>query len=397
VRLVVISHKPVWPSAASESGYATTGGFPLQMRTLAELFDATTLCLPVEAAPSRASGVAIEGGRLQVLPLHPLRGSGLGRRARLPLWVATNLPRLLRAVRHADAVHAPIPGDVGTVGIMLAEALRRPLFVRHCGNWAVPRTRAERLWRWYMERVAGGQRVMVATGEDDRPPSAGNHAITWIFSTTLTKQELIAHKRMRTRPAAGPAKLVTVGRQVHTKGTTTAIEAVRILSDRGVSATLDVVGDGPDLLMFRELASRLGVGEKIRFHGQVAHNEVLDILGAADVFVFPTRSEGFSKAVLEALACGLPVITSSISSLPRLVGHGGVVLDEPSPGAVASAVEHVLGDAAVYERMSQQAVAAAAGRSLERWRDTLADLLTEHWGPLREDCRRSGGKDRCSA
>jgi glycosyltransferase involved in cell wall biosynthesis len=398
VRLVVIAHKRVWPSSEAESGYATTGGFPLQMRALAELFDATTLCLSVEAVPSDMSGVAIDGERLRVVPLRPLRGSGLARRARLPLWVATNLPRLVRAVRQADAVHVLSPGDVGMVGIVLAEALRRPLYVRHCGNWAVPRTRAERLWRWYMARAAGGRRVMVATGEGDRPPSARNDAMTWIFSTTLTEQELIARRRVRTRPPTRRAALVTVGRQVHLKGTATAIEAVHILAGRDVDTTLDVVGDGPGLHGFRELASRLGVADRVRFHGQVGHEDVLGVLGASDVFVFPTRaSEGFPKAVLEALASGLPVVTSSISSLPDLVGRAGVLLDDPSAAAVAAAVEHVLSNAVGYERMSQHAVAAAAGRSLERWRDTLGGLLTERWGPLREVCGTSGAERRWSA
>ncbi|MGH9013066.1 MAG: glycosyltransferase [Acidimicrobiia bacterium] len=278
----------------------------------------------------------------------------------------------------------PIPGDVGTIGILVAEALRRPLFVRHCGNWAVPRTPAERLWRWYMERAIGGRRVMVATGEGDRPPSTTNDAMTWIFSTTLTERELAERRRVRVRPAM-PAALVTVGRQVHLKGTATAIEAVRILGDRGVDATLDVVGDGPDLYSFRELASRLGVAEQVRFHGQVGHDDVMAILDAADVFVFPTAaSEGFPKAVLEALASGLPVVTSSVSSLPNLVGRAGVVLEDPSADAVAASIERVVSDTEVYQRLSEDAVAAAADRSLERWRDTLGGLLTERWGQLRD-------------
>jgi glycosyltransferase involved in cell wall biosynthesis len=103
------------------------------------------------------------------------------------------------------------------------------------------------------------------------------------------------------------------------------------------------------------------------------------------VFCFPTASsEGFPKVVLEALACGLPVVTTRVSALPELIGTGcGVLLDEVTPAAVAEGVRLCLSDGERYRAMSGAAVRTAREYSLERWRDSIGELLRAAWGPLR--------------
>src|SRR3954469_4981848 len=212
MKLVVISHKPCWHSAESPSGYATDGGFAFQMDALSSLFDETTVCVPIVGDSARTGETPLAGRRMHVMPLVPPAGNGLSRKLLLPWWAARNLPRLARAVRTADAVHTPIPGDIGTVGILLAHLCRRRLFVRHCGNWSAPRSTAEKTWRAYMERFAGRQNVMMATGGGDTAPSTTNAEITWIFSSTLSEAELARLAKPRTVEPASP-RLIIAARQ----------------------------------------------------------------------------------------------------------------------------------------------------------------------------------------
>jgi glycosyltransferase involved in cell wall biosynthesis len=381
MRLVVISHKPCWRSDASPTGFATDGGFSMQMEALASLFDRTSVCVPVTEAPATDGEIALRGPRLEVVALPTPRGVRMWRKLLFPLWVARSVPTLVRQIRAADAVHAPIPGDVGTIGIVLAHLFRRPLFVRHCGNWAQPRTRAEHLWRRYMERVAGGRHVMLATGGADEPPSRRNPAIRWIFSTSMTAQQLDRVAKRRTLPPSGGARLVIVGRQVEAKGTGRVIEALRLLEPTTPDVTLEVVGDGPDLPRFKALALALGLADRVMFTGQVHHDGVLAALDRADLFVFPTTSsEGFPKAVVEAMASGLPVLATPVSVLPKLLASGGgILLGDASPESVAAAIRSATSSSARYELLSAHAIETAADFSLERWVRDIGGHLAEAW------------------
>lgn len=384
MRLAVFSHKQCWRSTSSSSGYATDGGFPMQMGAISELFASTTLVVPRVEQRNASGEVALTGRNLRVAPLAPVPGRGLARRLMFPFWLLRNMPRMSREVLRADAIHAPIPGDVGTVGMVLATLLRKPLFVRHCGNWDRPVTRAEHFWRWFMERFGGGRNVMLATGGADRPPSARQPAIRWIFSTSLTEAEL--ERRGRERELSPAPSMIIVCRQEQPKGTGVVIEALRRLADAVDGITLVVVGDGADLEAFERLAAELGVADRVTFTGKLDHDGVMARLEAADIFCYPTgASEGFPKVVLEALASGLPVVTTPVSVLPTLLRDGGgIVVERPDPELIADAVLDCLGDAARYRALSSSARRVARAFSLERWRDEIGDSLSAAWSGGRQ-------------
>jgi glycosyltransferase involved in cell wall biosynthesis len=381
-KLAVFSYKNCWLSDTSPTGYATDGGFPFQMSHLSQLFDATTLVIPCVPGAHQVGEVPLTGHRLTVRPLTALSGSGILRKLRFLGWALRNSPALLSEVWRADAVHAPVPGDIGTIGMLLAILFRKPLFVRHCGNWLAPVTTAEHFWKWLMERFAGGQNVMLATGGTARPPSKSNPNIRWIFATSLSDQEIESCRIKRDLPSKGRVRLVIACRQDREKGTGVVIESLPLILKSFPNATLSVLGDGDALAEFRSRASELGLTQRIEFHGKVDHQRVLEVLHQSDLFCYPTAaSEGFPKAVLEALACGLPVITSRVSVLPNLISTGcGILLDEVTPTTVAHAVVQALANAETYCTMSNLAMKTASEYSLERWRDTIADLLHAAWG-----------------
>jgi glycosyltransferase involved in cell wall biosynthesis len=131
----------------------------------------------------------------------------------------------------------------------------------------------------------------------------------------------------------------------------------------------------------KRMADAMGVAHRIRFHGNVRQTEVVALLRRAGLFCLPSKSEGFPKAVLEAMAAGLPVVTTPVSVLPMLVGRGaGILLNSVSGDSVAAAVESCLSNPAAYETMSEAAIATARTYSLESWRDTIGGYLRQAWG-----------------
>lgn len=382
MKLVIVSHKPCWRCEASPTGFATDGGFPYQTRAVSELFDATVLTVPVQRTGSQDGEIHLAGRNLSVVPLLAPPGRGIWRKLAMIPWFFFSLRTLLREIRRADAVCALIPGDIGAFGMILALALRKPLFTRYCGNWLVQRTLTERFLQWCMEQSAGGRNVMLATGGAGELPSRRNPNIRWIFASTMQRKELEACGSIRDFDA-GSLRLIIACRQEPGKGTDLVIRSLPLILRKYAGTTLEVVGDGSALPGWKRLAQELGMQERVVFHGKVDHAGVIRLMRGSSLFCYPTGSEGFPKVVVEALACGLPVITTRVSVLPHLIARGcGLLLEEASPEAIAKAVEACVADPQSYRTMSARAIETAQELSLEHWRDSLEQELTRAWGPL---------------
>lgn len=380
MNLVVISHKICWQTEKSISGYETDGGFPLQMEAISELFTKTHLVVPCENSTTLNGLTSLIGKNLKIVTLSVPKGTGLRRKISIFPWLLKNSALIWREIRRADAVHTPIPGDVGTIGMLFAMLLRKPLFVRHCGNWMVQKTTAERFWRWSMEKFAGGRNVMLATGGAKESPSRLNPNVKWIFSTSLKQCdfETLESKKF---PTNGKLKLVIACRQEKNKGTEIVIDSLPLILQTKLDVCLDIIGDGSLIPQLKEQVKKLNLEEKVFFHGKVEQQRVIKIMKQADIFCYPTSaSEGFPKVVLEALASGLPVITTKVSVLPELIKNDcGILLGEASPMALADAVFKLISDKSFYENLSENAIRKAREFSLEKWRDFIGENLRESW------------------
>ena len=382
MRVVVVSSKPCVASPTSPSGYATDGGFPLQMRALSELFGSTRLLVPCGAGPGKDGLTALTGRALSVVPIVEPAGRGLARKAGLIPWSLATGGVLLREMRRADAVHAVIPGDVGAIGMVMAFLTRRRLFVRHCGNWERRVTAGDRFARWFLEHAAGGRTVALATGAGESPPTAANTHVGWILATTQSREDRERVGGRRESVDLGAPLVVTVGRLEASKGTDLLIEALPLLRARWPGARLEVLGDGPARAALREKAEALGIDDAVAFSGQLPHAAVLARLRDAAVFCLASVSEGFPKAVVEAMASGVPVVVTDLPVLRHLLSSGGgVLLESRTPEAIAKASASCVEDPARYRRLSDQARTAARPFTLERWRDEIGARLSAAWCP----------------
>jgi len=149
-------------------------------------------------------------------------------------------------------------------------------------------------------------------------------------------------------PDTDQADLVVVGRLMPHKRVDMLLEAVALLRAEGLEVTCRVIGNGPERDALHEKALGLGLSGIVDFrHAVTTQQELFGLLKVARVCVFPTAREGFGIAVLEALACGVPVVTTSAPDnlAQHLVGRSvrGVVC-EPSALALAAAVRKVLAE-----------------------------------------------------
>ena len=122
--------------------------------------------------------------------------------------------------------------------------------------------------------------------------------------------------------------------------------------------TIRLVIAGPDFgsqAQITRQANRLGVGDRVHFVGAVYGREKLAVLSGATCFALTSRQEGFSVAVIEALAAGLPVIISPACNFPEVVAEGAGIVAELDARQIADALGRICGDPALRDRMSRSA------------------------------------------
>lgn len=133
--------------------------------------------------------------------------------------------------------------------------------------------------------------------------------------------------------------LISVGYLVERKGHGMAIQALASLPD----VALQIVGVGPDRALLEAMAERLGVAQRVRFLGAIPHAELRHYYGAADVLVLASAREGWANVLLEAMACGTPVIASNVWGTPEVVSapEAGLLMHEFNAQGVVSAVQQL--------------------------------------------------------
>lgn len=147
------------------------------------------------------------------------------------------------------------------------------------------------------------------------------------------------------REALGlPAKkqiLLSVGHLVERKGHHVAIEALGILP---METMLVIAGKGPDLAQLQTLAKRLSVQDRVIFAGQIENAELKRWYSAADALVLCSSREGWANVLLEAMACGTPVIATDIWGTPEVLSTpaAGRLMNERSPAALLAAWQDLL-------------------------------------------------------
>jgi glycosyltransferase involved in cell wall biosynthesis len=160
-------------------------------------------------------------------------------------------------------------------------------------------------------------------------------------------------------PYQGPipgGSAVCVARLSPEKDLATLLHAARRVADAVPDFRLDIAGDGPCRADLARQCDELNLRDHVRFLGEV--RDVPELLGRAGLFVLPSQAEGVSLTILEAMARGLPVVTTRVGGNPEVVADGstGLLVPPRDPPALAQALLSVLGSAATAHELG------AAGR-----------------------------------
>jgi glycosyltransferase involved in cell wall biosynthesis len=147
-------------------------------------------------------------------------------------------------------------------------------------------------------------------------------------------------------------ELVFVGRLVSDKGVNVLIDALGLLATRGRRVGLTLIGDGPELPALRRQVDALGISSQVHFAGRRTGADLVAALNEHQVLVVPSVwQEPFGVVALEAMACGCVPLVSRSGGLPDAAGAAGVVFEPSDSQALAQAIEELLDDPALIDRL----------------------------------------------
>ena len=180
-----------------------------------------------------------------------------------------------------------------------------------------------------------------------------------------------------------PGLIVHVGRLTQKKGAAVLIDALARLRAQGVEARLAIVGEGPLRSFLAAQVQRLGLDERVTFHGALPHAQTLEMIRRAWLLAAPSLPardgdrEGLPTVVVEAMALGVPVVASSEAGIPEAVQHGvsGLLVAPGDVGKLTAALADLLDSAELRVRLGAAARTAAENRfDLARQTAALEDL-----------------------
>ncbi len=278
----------------------------------------------------------------------------------LPAWRETRRWR-------PHVVHAHFAVPTGALAWLLRKTTGVPYAITaHLGDvpGAVPE-QTDRLFRWLKPFTAPIWRNAAAT------VAVSGHVRDLAEKAYGTRPELIPNgaplpaAAPAPEPRDGPLRFVFVGRFNPQKNLRFLLEALTRIQDQ--PWTLDLAGDGAERGALTELAAKLGLASRLRFHGWLEPDRTAALLAECEALLMPSQSEGLPVAAIEAMTHGLAVVGSDIPGLRDLVRHGENGLLTPlDANAYAGALRSLLADRSRLLAMRRAAAVSARQFDIER-------------------------------
>jgi len=380
-RLLVVSHVTHYRHEGRLHAY---GPYVREIEIWADLCTVLEIAAPCRDGRPPELCLPIDRPNVTIAPQRETGGTTLAAKVRQAWAVPGMALSLCRAMRRADAVHVRCPGNLGLLAVFLAPLMSRRIVAKYAGQWTGYPGEA---WSYRLQRRLLGSRwwrgpVTVYGRWPDQPP----HVVPF-FTSILTAEQM---ERAR-RAAAGkrlqqPLEVLYVGRLSAAKNVDVLIRAVGRLAAENTLLRCTILGDGPQRAALEALVAQLNLQGQVVFAGGVAFEQVLDYYQRSHALILASQTEGWPKAIAEAMAFGLVCVGSDRGLVPEMLGEGrGLLVPPGDVAALSAALRHIASSPENYAASSSRAAAWGQRYSLEDLREALRQLLSRSWNlPLEE-------------
>lgn len=233
---------------------------------------------------------------------------------------------IFKLMGRAEHIHLRCPGNIGLLASICQIFFpKKPKTAKYAGNWdsGALQPWSYRLQKWILRNpfLSRNMKVLVY---GDWPSQSGN--VYPFFTASFEEREVAL---MEERSFRSPFRFLFVGNLVKGKNPHLALELVEELLHRKFAVSLDVFGDGPERAGLEQWCREKNLQTNIRFHGNIEQKALRQFYRNVHFCLLPSRSEGWPKAIAEAMFFGCIPIATSISCVPWMLDHGrrGILLD----------------------------------------------------------------------
>lgn len=180
-----------------------------------------------------------------------------------------------------------------------------------------------------------------------------------------------------------PLQILCVARLIRRKRICLSMHAVKAALNAGLDVHFNIAGEGNLLSSLQQHARALGLADRVHFLGRIERQQMPGIYQKNHLFLMTSRHEGMSNAMLEAMACGLPIVTTFCEGVEELIDDNGIVVQSSQPDQVGTAIVSILQDESRWKIMS---TAARRRAQTFRW-SAVADRYIELYHRILEKRR----------
>ncbi len=386
MELLIVTSTIHYRMGESLYGY---GPYTREIDIWADLFNNVVIAAPLRNHAPPADCIPFTRNNISIVPQKETGGV----RYRDKLFQILSLPihfwNLSVAMSKGEAIHVRCPGNLGLLGVMLAPLFSKRFIAKYAGQWNGYKGEplSVRMQRFLLGSWWWRKGLVTVYGEWPNQP---RQVIP--FFTSMMTAEQVQHGTVvaKNKRLTLPAEILYAGRLASSKGVDILLRSLRLLFNQELAFKLSIVGDGPERNRLLKLTQELGLTGYVHFVGAVPYNEVMSWYEKSHILVLPSlHSEGWPKVLAEAMCYGLVGVGTDHGLVPWLLQNRGVVVPVADVDGLATGLRNLIQDAACYEKLSKQASAWAQGYSLEKVKESLGNLLANHWG-YRLPCVNSG-------
>ncbi len=370
-KLLVISTAPIIYQSGYYSAYSP---YVRELEIWEKFSDEIRFCCPIWSNDNGLLNERIDFHITEIIPLHEFSLNSFVNFFSAVKSTIKNFRIIVNASRDADYIHLRCPGNIGLIGCIAQIFFPKKMkSAKYAGNWD-PNSKqplSYKLQKWILSNTFLTKNMQVLV-YGEWPNQSSNVKSFFTASYSETERGLPVTKKLN-----DVIKFIFVGALVDGKRPLYALKIVSELLKNNCNVLLDIFGEGTQRELLEDFIIEHNLSSIVTLHGNQSKEALISAYKKSHFLLLPSKSEGWPKAVAEAMFFGCVPVSTKISCIPTMLNHGarGVILSLDLKDDV-NALKKVIANTLHYNQMSNEALQWSQFYTLEKFESEIKDILS---------------------